>query len=853
MAEQQILNVSLKTYRDEIKQLQNEMLNLKKGTDEYSKAAQEAREKQKKLKEVLDDTKYALDGDENSLNALRKQLSEMKKEAATMDIGSDKFKDASKAILDLNDKIKAAEESQGNFTRNVGNYTDSMTKAFNKVGLNIGNISPLFATLTNTVTDGAAKGVGALKSMGAAVKGFGAQLKSLAANPIGAIIMAIVLAIKALKAAFNAVKDSINDNEEAYNALQKVLAPIRGIFQWLKNTFDGLVESFLKGVAVIGDLTGALLKWMGVADGAISKEQEYNKLREEYAKNNRKWIIENSELELKASEAREKAYDKEKYTADERKKYLEEYNKQQEKIAENNLKRAKDELALLEAEAARGKNNKEINDKLAEAQANVNKVQSQYNDTLRTSHKEMARLNNEIEKDATDAHKAAEEAAKKHREEVNATKETYNTLMKKVNDYYSTAIDVQVRALEEQEEQEEKVLEDAYKKKLITHEEYVNESIKLENYYTDQIKVLYDARAQATLEFEKKFNEQFLEGSEKAKQDIINGFDSMRLEIADKLKDGIITQDQADKMYEKVTQAQETAISKLADDEAQKKLFDSILAQIEPSQEAVDELKNKILAAFTNGTVDEDKAKEMLKSIGFDDEAIASAFQGVKEKMEEIALTETFDELTASLGAFSSTLDGVAGVLGDSLTQCIDLVGQMTLAIKKGGKGWQDYAKMAAAGLGMVGSMLNGLAAEEEGQTEKSFKRKQGLEIASAVMNMASGILMAFTTAMELGPIAGPIVGAALSAVIAGLGAAQIAQIKNTKRDGSGGGSSTQSIKESIAYTPMEPIISESTTAQAVGIDQSQAEQQPQRVYVVESDIAAVGNQVQVKESEATF
>lgn len=853
MAEQTILNVSLKTYRDEIKQLQNEMLNLTKGTDEYKKAAEEARKKQAKLKQVLDDTKYALDGDENSLNALRKQLSDMKKEAATMDIGSEKFKDASKAILDLNDKIKAAEESQGNFTRNVGNYTDSMTKAFNKVGLNIGNISPLFATLTNAVTEGSAKGVGALKSMGAAVKGFGTQLKALAANPIGAIIMAIVIAVKALKAAFNAVKESIQGNEEAYNALQRVLAPFKALVQVLKNIFDEFVETMVKGVAVIGDLVAAGLKWLGVADATISKEQELNNLRKTYNENNRKWIVENSKLELEASEARRKAYDKETYSAEERKKYLEDYNKKQEEVAKNNLQRVKDELKILETEASLGKNNEEMNNKLAEAKAKVNQEQQRFNELMTTSQKAMTKLNNEIRSEEVAAHNKAAEAAKKHREELQAIAEKYTSVITKVENYYRTEVDIQANALDEEERRDEEHLQKMLQTGQITKEEYNKRLNDLNNYYTERIKKLYDNVSKLQLDFQKKFDEQFLQGNQKALADLKNQFQSMRNEVQQQVSDGIITDEQAEGFFNKITEAENKAIEELKNSQEQQKLFDTILETIEPSQEKVDELKDKIITAFASGKVDEEKTKELLQSLGFDEENITNIITKVKEGMKEAELVETFDELTAAMGAFASTLDGVAGVLGDTMTNTIALIGDMTKAIKEGGKGWGDYAKLAAAGLGMVGNMLNGLAQEEEGQTEKSFKRKQGLEIASAVMNMASGILMAFTTAMELGPIAGPIVGAALSAVIAGLGAAQIAQIKNTKRDGSGGGSSTPSIKESIAYTPMEPIISKETTAQAVGIDQFQTEQQPQRVYVVESDIAAVGKQVEVKESEATF
>ena len=772
MAEQTIISVSLKEYRDQIKKLQEEMLNLQKGTAEYNKAAESAREKQAKLKEVLADTKNVMDGEEGSLNKLRSQLSQLTKEAATMDVGSDRFKAASKNILELTNRIKDAEESQGNFRRNVGNYANSVESALNKLGLSAKGLGPLFSGLTKSLTDGAAKGKGALASLGEGVKGFGTALKSLAANPIGAIIMAIVVAVKLLKAAFNAVKESIARNEEAFNALQQALVPVKAAIQWVTNVFDQMVENFTKGLAVIGNLITEFMEYTGIIDGAAKKEQEFVDKQKELQELKRNNIRETAKMEYEASEARAKAADKENYTAEQRLQFARDYLDKEQQILEKQKDEAERELQLLQIEAARGKNNAEMNDKLAEAEAKLWKISQAFEEKKRSSAKETSRLQSEIAKDEEDAQKKITDIINKKNAAIKESTDAYNGVISKVRNYYKTSVTLAVAALEEQEAKDEAILEKHLELKLITRKEYDEEVVKLENYYNDQISKIYSDEAKKQDAFLKGINKNFLDESQKSVQAIQDQWNSLSESIIEANKNGLISDEQVAEYVQKIEKAKDEALKELADTAKQNELFDSILQKIEPSQTAIDELKGKIITAFTNGTIDEDQSRELLASLGLSPEAIDTAITTVKERIQELELVETFDSLTSSLSSFAATLDGSLTVVGEGIANLLPQIANMTNAIKKGENGWKNYAQIAAASLGGVAQMLTGLAQEEEGNTKESFKRKQGLEIAATTMNMASGILTAFTTAMELGPIAGPIVGAALSAVIAGLGIA---------------------------------------------------------------------------------
>ena len=79
MAEQNILNITLKDYRKQINDLRSELLNLDKTSAEYAKIADDIRQKQSKLNEVMSVGKGNADALDGSYNALTHQMSELRK------------------------------------------------------------------------------------------------------------------------------------------------------------------------------------------------------------------------------------------------------------------------------------------------------------------------------------------------------------------------------------------------------------------------------------------------------------------------------------------------------------------------------------------------------------------------------------------------------------------------------------------------------------------------------------------------------------------------------------------------------------------------------------------------------
>ena len=162
---------------------------------------------------------------------------------------------------------------------------------------------------------------------------------------------------------------------------------------------------------------------------------------------------------------------------------------------------------------------------------------------------------------------------------------------------------------------------------------------------------------------------------------------------------------------------------------------------------------------------------------------------------------------------------------------------------------WQDSIKER---------VKNGKITEEQGK--KEFENTKKLQIAAAIVNGLAGVAMAVSTAMSLGPIAGPIMAAVNSAMVITTTAMQIAKIKSTSFDGgssSVGGDIAAAVATptpaAVAYTPQ---YSTNVTGQSETVNLANAVNEGQRdtrVYVVESDINEAGKRVEIREAESTF
>jgi hypothetical protein len=131
---------------------------------------------------------------------------------------------------------------------------------------------------------------------------------------------------------------------------------------------------------------------------------------------------------------------------------------------------------------------------------------------------------------------------------------------------------------------------------------------------------------------------------------------------------------------------------------------------------------------------------------------------------------------------------------------------------------------------------------------KKAFDDDKKYKIASTITAGATGAVAAFAGAMQLGPIAGPIVGGTLAAAIAALTAFSVSKIEATEFQSSkpSGGGGIPAVSATIPQTTVGNQITGAQTEEisSGGIGQNQQAPPPQRVYVLESDISGAQNNV---------
>lgn len=237
--------------------------------------------------------------------------------------------------------------------------------------------------------------------------------------------------------------------------------------------------------------------------------------------------------------------------------------------------------------------------------------------------------------------------------------------------------------------------------------------------------------------------------------------------------------------------------------------------------------------------------------------------ESVKQGFEN--LRDTFSELNNITGAISSEWNNVFDSMLSGIDLTIESLRNMNSVLdsnasktEKAAAKWQGYGNMASAALGAASSILSALADEQDEASREGFETQKKLQIAAATMSMLQGIASAWASAMQLGPIAGPIMGGVLTAMTATLGGIQIAKIQQQQFGGSGnsggsGGSSNSVPDITPAFTAVQAMgqgVNSVTTVEGASADGNIKDT---KVYVSETDISSTQHRVNVMESEAMY
>lgn len=205
---------SIGDLKAKVAQLKDELKACAAGSDEAADKAYELAKAENTLKAA---TKGAIDTTgklAQSYNGLSSQMARLKIAQKNVDVstkaGRKEYAEYAKEINKLNDKLKGLDASNGVFSRNVGDYANSIKSAMGGMG---GAVTGVFTSIN-------------------------AGLKALVANPWVAAIAAIVLAIKELI-------DAVKRNEDAMEGVNKAFNKIKAVYVTLQRAFDAVVKAVL--------------------------------------------------------------------------------------------------------------------------------------------------------------------------------------------------------------------------------------------------------------------------------------------------------------------------------------------------------------------------------------------------------------------------------------------------------------------------------------------------------------------------------------------------------------------------------------------------------------------------------
>lgn len=213
---------AFKRLKEEVKAYKDELATLTAGSEEWRKTAEKLRNAQKQVDAINKAAKGTLTSynkeQVNSINELKERIKLLNQERNAMDMNSKEYKEATAELKELNDKLREAGTSAGDWRANVGNYANSIKDAFGELG---------------SAATGLSGNMGVLN---------GSMIK-LAANPLGAAVLALVGAIKFLAEGIKSSEENTNRWNEAMVPLKTVLTMIQKAAQDAADKFLTFVES----------------------------------------------------------------------------------------------------------------------------------------------------------------------------------------------------------------------------------------------------------------------------------------------------------------------------------------------------------------------------------------------------------------------------------------------------------------------------------------------------------------------------------------------------------------------------------------------------------------------------------
>ena len=897
MAEQAILEVSLKNYKQQIDNLRASLLNLDSTSKKYQETAGQIKDMQDKLNEVMGIGKKQVEGVDGSYNQLSQTLSKLKQEWKTLEIGSDRWKELGAEINSLNDRLKEADASVGVFSRNVGNYTKSFEDAFKGLAPALGNISPELGKIGSTLT----RMIPVIKSVNAtATQGLKGVKAAIASTGIGALVIAIGLLTNYVTKNWGAIKDWIKGTTQARKEHDEWIKSLERVYDTHKRYIELLKSEGASAYKVLAE------------NIKFAQRQEQNAFFQ-YAKD-----IDN--FGKKSDEAKESL-----------KKWEE-----AQKAVTNAILDGKDGITMLineiniaNKEAGMTQLEKDIaasNRRIQEAIALVEQYGTAWNMTAEEIAAMKAQLEGLMVQEENRIRRAAGKSAwEKEAEEV-------KKLTKEIEDSVKT----EVQKLTEKYQKEKKLLEKHHKDTASLTEKYVRERQKLElqaaeatrNAISNVLNSLSSAWTESTLEIEfqhakqaaqefyaviKKENppepplSQAVEQLTDAEVEAAYNAGLIATKTKEELAAAWVLVAQKEKEAEKALKnynkdwadTQRTMAKVGVDEELILSTLKEGTQEYSDVQKAFAEQRIKTLQeylereeAVTDKTEERVEAEKQvrielnnqIKALAEIERAEKAAAIERKQQAKDNAATKAGMNTDTS-GLWNSTnLESTYQARIEAAQNYLDTVRQMEyennelreqaeieaqqrlyeITREYNEAKIQNYSDLAAhlgAIFGSIGDLYAQSIANQvkydglsEKEAEKQYKKVQALKVSEAIVQTLQGALAAFMGYQSLGQPWGGILGAAAAAAVTAAGAVQIAQIKSQNPYSNGNvNASTYQASTPVLNTYTPDYVANLTGAQDTQYLANALADNPIKAYVVEADVTAKQEVSRARGNETTF
>lgn len=499
----------IRELKDEQEALQYQMKSLEVGTPKYKELATQLAantEAQKAYRKQLSEesrvVQNAIKADveyTGSLDAMRARLSTLKTQLGQMtDVFDEngemtganaaKYSELSAQIFKLNDNISKQEQSYGVFSRNVGNYANSVFDAITRMGGGFG------------------KSVTGIKSATTA-------LQLMSKTPVIAILGLLARVIEV-------VVRGLRGNEENANRVAKAFSGFKGIadtltlgLQALGKIVAGLAERFSKWIGQLAESIPMLDK----VNERMKVREDLEQRRQELARQTRESTVEIAKEELAISELRANAAEKDKYTAKERLEFLEEALNRELAISEMRKELAKQEYEIVRDSIKPTGSSEEELQKEAEAQAKMIDAEKEYEEFRRSIQKQIQSAKKEI---ADEDRQRREEEEEAERERTAALEETARRMTEAYRKIREAAIgDTDEYRIEQIQDRYRELYESIRDNAIMAEDEKLFYVTELERKEQEEIKAIHDASLKAQTDAEIKAAQEQADARKKAYDD----------------------------------------------------------------------------------------------------------------------------------------------------------------------------------------------------------------------------------------------------------------------------------------------------------------------------------------------